>query len=61
MCARHGRTPAGASPAASWSQRAKRKRNCVRVTERGKEAQSINCEPMNKDRIEGAVKQGEWA
>jgi hypothetical protein len=37
------------------------KRNCVRATERGKEARSVNCEPMNKNRIEGAVKQGEWA
>ena len=37
------------------------KRNCVRVTERGKEAWSINREPMNKNRIEGAAKQGEWA
>ena len=39
----------------------KAKRNCVRVTERGKEAWSINREPMNKNRIEGATKQGEWA
>ena len=37
------------------------KRNCVRVTERGKEAWSVNREPMNKNRIEGAAKQGEWA
>ena len=37
------------------------KRNCVRATERGKEAWSVNREPMNKNRIEGAVKQGEWA
>ena len=37
------------------------KRNCVRVTERGKEAWSINREPMNKNRIEGVAKQGEWA
>jgi hypothetical protein len=35
------------------------KRNCVRVTERGKEAWSVNREPMNKNRIEGAAKQGE--
>jgi uncharacterized protein YjlB len=28
---------------------------------RGKEAWSINREPMNKNRIEGAAKQGEWA
>ena len=37
------------------------KRNCVRATERGKEAWSINREPMNKNRIEGVAKQGEWA
>ena len=37
------------------------KRNCVRVTERGKEAWSINREPMNKNRIEGVAKQGERA
>ena len=39
----------------------KAKRNCVRATERGKEAWSVNREPMNKNRIEGAAKQGEWA
>ena len=27
------------------------KRNCMRVTECGKEAWNINCEPMNKNRI----------
>lgn len=37
------------------------KRNCMRVTECGKEAWSINREPMNKNRIEGAAKQGERA
>ena len=37
------------------------KRNCVRVTERGKEAWSISCEPMDKNRIEGAAEQGERA
>jgi hypothetical protein len=37
------------------------KRNCVRVTERGRQAWSINCEPMDKNRIEGAAKQGERA
>jgi len=37
------------------------KRNCVRVTERGKEAWSISCGLMNKNRIEGAVEQGERA
>ena len=39
----------------------KAKRNCMRVTECGKEAWSINREPMNKNRIEGAAKQGERA
>jgi len=37
------------------------KRNCVRATERGKEAWSVNREPMNKNCIEGAAKQGERA
>jgi len=37
------------------------KRNCVRATERGKEAWNVNREPMNKNRIEGVAKQGEWA
>ena len=37
------------------------KRNCVRATERGEEAWSISCEPMNKNRIEGAAEQGERA
>jgi hypothetical protein len=37
------------------------KRNCVRVTERGEEAWSINREPMDKNRIEGAAEQGERA
>ena len=37
------------------------KYNCVRVTERGKEVRSVNREPMNKNRIEGAAEQGEWA
>jgi hypothetical protein len=37
------------------------KRNCVRATERGKEAWSVNREPMNKNRIEGVAKQGERA
>ena len=27
------------------------KRNCVRVTERGEEAWSVICEPMDKNRI----------
>jgi len=33
----------------------------VRATERGKEARSVNREPMNKNCIEGAVEQGERA
>lgn len=37
------------------------KRNCVRVTERGEEAWSISCEPMDKNRIEGGAEQGERA
>ena len=37
------------------------KRNCMRATECGEEAWSISCEPMNKNRIEGAAEQGERA
>ena len=37
------------------------KRNCARATERGKEARSVNREPMNKNRIEGVAEQGERA
>ena len=37
------------------------KRNCMRVTDCGEEAWSVNREPMNKNRIEGAAEQGEWA
>ena len=37
------------------------KRNCTGVTECGKEAWSINHEPMDKNRIEGAADQGERA
>jgi hypothetical protein len=33
----------------------------MRVTECGKEAWSVNRESMNKNRIEGAAKQVEWA
>jgi hypothetical protein len=33
----------------------------MRATECGKEAWSVNREPMNKNCIEGAAKQGEWA
>ena len=37
------------------------KRNCMRVTECAKEAWSVNCEPMNKNRIEGVADQGKRA
>ena len=37
------------------------KRNCVRATERGKEAWSLSCDPMDKNRTEGAAEQGERA
>jgi len=37
------------------------KRNCGRVIDRGKEAWSINHEPMDKNFIEGAADQGERA
>ena len=37
------------------------KRNCMRVTECGEEAWSVNREPMDKKRIEGAAEQGERA
>jgi hypothetical protein len=37
------------------------KRNCMRATECGEEAWSVNREPMNKNCIEGAAKQGKWA
>ncbi|NUY05614.1 hypothetical protein G5S42_39420 [Paraburkholderia sp. JPY169] len=37
------------------------KRNCMRATECGEEAWSVNREPMNKNRIGGAAGQGERA
>jgi len=37
------------------------KRNRGRVTDRGEEAWSVNREPMNKNRIQGAAEQGERA
>jgi hypothetical protein len=37
------------------------KRNCMRVTKCGKEAWSVNCEPMDKNQIEGGADQGERA
>jgi hypothetical protein len=33
----------------------------MRATECGEEAWSVNREPINKNRIEGAAEQGEWA
>ena len=44
-----------------WITTNEAKRNCVRVTERGEEACSVNREPMNKNRIEGGAEQGERA
>jgi len=35
------------------------KRNCIRATECGKDAWSVNREPINKNRIEGVAEQGE--
>jgi hypothetical protein len=37
------------------------KRNCGRVTDRGEEAWSVNREPIDKNRIQGAAEQGERA
>ena len=37
------------------------KRNCGRATDRGEEAWSVNREPMDKNRIQGAAEQGERA
>lgn len=37
------------------------KRNCMRVTECGEEAWSVNREPMDKNCIEGDAEQGERA
>ena len=37
------------------------KRNCVRVTERGEEAWSVNREPRYTNRIRGGAGQGEQA
>src|SRR5437016_4688627 len=48
-------------PRAGRSER-RVKRNCMKATECGEEAWSVNRgEPMNKNRIEGAAEQGEWA
>ena len=55
------------APSCGWKSRRKLitanevKRNCVRATERGEEAWIVICEPMDKNRIEGAAEQGEWA
>jgi hypothetical protein len=60
LCAQHGRTPRGASPAvAGHSEEAKR--NCVRATERGEEAWSVNRESRYTNRIRGGAGQGEQA
>ncbi|MEX3527303.1 MAG: hypothetical protein VB143_08630 [Burkholderia sp.] len=61
VCAQHGRIPAGGSPAIKLITANEVKRNCMRVTECGKEAWSVNREPMDKNRIEGAAEQGERA
>jgi hypothetical protein len=37
------------------------KRNCMRATDCGEEAWSVNHEPMEKNQIEGGVEQGEQA
>ena len=37
------------------------KRNCMRVTECGKEAWSVNHEPMDKNQIESGAERGERA
>ena len=37
------------------------KRNCMRATECGKEARSVNHEPINKNQIGGVADQGERA
>ena len=37
------------------------KRNCMRATECGKEAWSVNCLSVNKNQIEGDADQGERA
>jgi len=46
---------------AGHSEQSKVKRSCVRATERGEEAWSVNREPMDKNHIEGVAKQGEQA
>jgi len=47
-------------PQADHSKRSEAKRNRTRATERGGSVER-NCEPMGKNRIEGAAEQGEWA
>ena len=37
------------------------KRNCMRATKCGKEARSVNHEPMDKNQLEGGADQGERA
>ena len=45
----------GAKFRRKWITASEMKRNVMRATECGKEAWSINCELMNKNRIEGAA------
>ena len=59
LCARRGRTPGDESPPRELATANDVKRNCGRATDRGEEAWTINCEPINKNRIRGAAEQGE--
>jgi len=47
-------------PQAGHSERSEA-RNCMKATECGKEAWSVNHEPMDKNQIEGVADQGERA
>ncbi|MGH0276936.1 hypothetical protein NKZ35_30785 [Sinorhizobium meliloti] len=51
LCARHGRIPCGWKFRHELVTASEVKRNCVRATERGEEAWSVNRVPMNKNRI----------
>ena len=59
-CAQHGRTPGGVSLRELVTV-SEVKCNCMRVTECGKEAWSVNHEPMDKNQIEGDANQSERA
>ena len=60
MCAQHGRTLVGESPAqAGHSERSEAQLRKGDRLWRG--SVERNCEPMYKNRIEGAAKQGERA